>query len=490
MLCAVIKGSNILEAKGQIEQASAWCNLIELRLDYFEILDVPLLKELVSFYPIPMIFTLRSASQGGHYKHSEKLRLSILEKLASLNPTYLDIEYNVPKDFIENISLNYPTIKIILSYHNFEDTPEDLVKVYQDMALTPAFFYKIAVTAKNSVDALRLLHFAKTLNRRNIIPISMGSYGQITRIIAPVIGSPLTYACLEDTSITAPGQLTAEELIHRYNYPLLTTKTSLYGLIGSPVDQSISDVTHNYFMKALHLDALYVKMIVRAEELPLFLNLAKKLFQGLSVTMPLKESILPYLDQIDPEAHCIGAVNTLCFKKEKIYGYNTDGIGALNALEKKDPIEGKHILILGAGGAAKAIAYEALHRGAFVTIVNRSLDKAKKTADRFGCKANSLANMLSLSEKGYDILINSTPLPMPIDTQAILAGSLVMDIKTKPKETPFLAEASKKNCLITYGYEMFIEQALGQFNLWFKEKLQNTSPQVLYKITKNTLDCI
>ena len=489
MLCAVIKGSNILDAKEQIKQASAWCNLIELRLDYFENIDLSLLKELLSFYPIPMIFTLRSASQGGHYKYSEKLRLSILEKLASLNPAYLDIEYHAPKEFIEKILLKYPKIKIILSYHNFEDTPANLEKIYQDMTVTPAFFYKIAITAKNSVDALKLVYFAKALNK-NIIAISMGLYGQISRIIAPLISSPITYVCLKETFITAPGQLTAEELIHRYNYPLLTTKTSLYGLIGNPVDQSISDVTHNQFMKTTHLDAIYVKMIVRAEELPLFLNLAKKLFRGLSVTMPLKEAILPYLDQIDPEAHCIGAVNTLCFKEEKIYGYNTDGIGALNALEQKGPIQDKHILILGAGGAAKAIAYKALHKGGFVTVVNRSLDKAQKIADHFGCQANSLENIISLSQKGYDILINSTPLTMPIDAQAIVAGSLVMDIKTKPKETPFLAEAKNKQCHITYGYEMFIEQALGQFNLWFKDKLESRSPEILYQITNSILDRI
>ncbi len=486
MLCTVIKGPSIKEAKKQIEQASNHCQLVELRLDYFNILDVSLIQELLSLYSIPMIFTLRKANQGGKYNGSEKQRLSTLEQLASLNPAYLDIEHDVSSSLIESICLKYPKIKIILSYHDFDNTPEDLKKIYEDMTQTPAYFYKIAVTAKSSVDALRLISFAKTLNK-NIIAISMGLYGEVSRILAPLIGSPINYICLEESLKIAPGQLTSEELIYRYNYPLLTENTSLYGLIGNPVNQSISDDTHNHFMKISKLDAIYVKMIVTAEELPLFLKLAKNLFLGLSVTMPLKEVILPYLDHIDKQAHLIRAVNTLCFKEGKIYGYNTDGIGALNALEKKEVTANKHILILGAGGAAKAIAYEALCRGAFVTLVNRTLDRAQKIADTLGCQAKSLDEMPSLAKEGYDLLINSTPLAMPIENDAILAKSSVMDIKTKPKETPFLSEARKKNCHITYGYEMFIEQALGQFHIWFKGKMNHAGIEALYQITTTIL---
>lgn len=486
MLCAVIKGPSFEEAKKQIEQSSTYCQLVELRLDYFDVLDFSLIKELLSLYSIPMIFTLRKANQGGRYEGSEKKRLSTLEQLASLNPTYLDIEHDVSPSFIKSICLNHPKIKLILSYHDFDNTPEDLEKIYQDMAVIPAYFYKIAVTAKNSVDALRLISFAKTLDK-NIIAISMGLYGTVSRILAPLIGSPINYICLEETLKAAPGQLTAKELIYRYNYPLLTKSTSLYGLIGNPINQSISDDTHNHFMKASNLDAVYIKMIVTPEELPLFLKLAKDLFQGLSVTMPLKEVILPYLDHIDSEAHLIGAVNTLCFKEGEIYGYNTDGIGALNALEKKEATGNKLILILGAGGAAKAIAYEALRRGAFVTLVNRTLDRAQKIAEAFGCQAKSLDEMPSLAKEGYHLLINSTPLPMPIDSLAILARCSVMDIKTKPKETLFLSHAKAKNCQITYGYEMFIEQALGQFHLWFKGKVDNTGIEALYQITATIL---
>jgi 3-dehydroquinate dehydratase/shikimate dehydrogenase len=486
MLCAVIKGPSFKEAKQQIEQASAHCKLVELRLDYFDTLDLALIKELLSLYTIPMIFTLRKKNQGGRYKGSEKMRLSTLKQLAALDPSYLDIEHDVSQAFIRDISLKYPKIKTILSYHNFENTPKDLEKIYQDMSAIPSYFYKIAVTAQNSVDTLQLISFAKTLDK-TIIAISMGLYGEVSRIIAPLIGSPINYISLEETLPTAPGQLTAEELIYRYNYPLLTTNTSLYGLIGNPISQSISDDTHNHFMKVSKLDAVYVKMIVTPEELPLFLKLAKHLFQGLSVTMPLKEIVLPYLDQIDEQAHLIGAVNTLCFKEGKSYGYNTDGIGALNALEKKAATQGSRLIILGAGGAAKAIAYEALCRGAFVTLVNRTLDRAQKIADAFGCQAKSLEELYTLTEEGYDVLINATALPMPIDSNEILPKSFVMDIQTKPKETPFLSHARTRNCQITYGYEMFIEQALGQFHIWFNKKTHHNEISALYQITSNIL---
>ncbi len=229
------------------------------------------------------------------------------------------------------------------------------------MQKTPAFFYKIAVTAKNCLDALRLVCWAKKSDGK-LIAISMGSHGQVSRIFGPITGSPITYAALEEDQKSAPGQLSAKTLIERYHHRSLNLHTALYGLIGDPVDQSISDKTHNSLITACGLNAQYVKVQVCPAELSDFLQFAKKLpFQGLSVTMPLKEHILPFLDDIDPQAFDIGAVNTILFEKSKIFGFNTDGTGALNAIEKECQVKNKRIVIIGAGGAAKAIAYEA-HR--------------------------------------------------------------------------------------------------------------------------------
>lgn len=488
MICVVIKGPTFEEAHQQISKAVAYADLVELRLDCFQSLDLASLKILRSHFSIPMIFTLRSQIQGETYTQSEEQRLANIRHLIELKPEYLDLETHISTCFIEEVSSQYPEIKLVLSYHNFIETPEDLEGIYQEMKKIPACFYKIAVTAKNCLDALRLVCWAKKSDDR-LVAISMGYHGQVSRILGPLMKCPITYAALEENQKSAPGQLSATTLIERYHHRSLNPHTALYGLIGDPVDQSISDETHNSLITACGIDAVYVKIQVNPSELSDFLQLAKQLpFQGLSVTMPLKEQILPFLDDIDPQALAIGAANTLLFKNGKISGFNTDGIGALNAIENEYEVNGKRIVIVGAGGATKAIAYEAHRRGGLVTILNRDERKAFQVAKNLHCTGKGLDFMATCAETGYDILINCTPSPMPIASECILPQAIVMDITTKPKETAFLQIAMEKGCPIIYGYRMFIEQALGQFNLWFKNHFDIQKSRTI--LEKKAIDCL
>jgi len=466
MLCVVIKGPSFEEAHHQIAQALAYADVVELRLDCFHSLDLTALRRLRAEFPIPMIFTLRSRSQGGNYAGSEQQRLADIQRLATMKPEYIDIE-----DDICRIASQLPDIRVILSHHDFTGTPEDLEGLYNQMQKTPASFYKIAVTARSSVDALRLLGIAKH-SHGNLIAISMGLQGQVTRILGPIVGCPITYASLDDIQQTAPGQLSAKILAERYRHHSLNSGTAVYGLIGDPVDKSISDITHNAFFHAAGLDAVYVKIPLKAEELSPFLQLAKEFpFCGLSVTMPLKESVLPYLDRIDPQAREIGAVNTLVFHQAAITGYNTDSMGALNAIERKMTVKGKRVVIIGAGGAAKAIAFETHRRGGLVTILNRDAEKASRTASRFQGTGKGLDQMETCAEQGYDILINCTPMPMPISPDHIRSDAVVMDINVRPKDTSFSECALSKGCQVVYWHQMFIEQAVGQHSLWFKDRI-------------------
>ena len=489
MICVVINGPTFQEAYRQISKALAYADLVELRLDCFTLLDLAALKCLRTHFSIPMIFTLRSQMQGGSYTQAEESRLADIRCLVALKPEYLDLENHVSPCFIEEISSKCPGIKLILSYHNFAETPEDLEGLYREMQKSPAFFYKIAVTACHCLDALRLVCWAKKSDDK-LIAISMGSYGQVSRILGPVLGCPITYAALEEDQKSAPGQLSAQKLIELYHHYSLNPHSAIYGLIGDPVDQSISDETHNSLIAACGLDAVYVKIQVRPSELPDFFQFAKQLpFRGLSVTMPLKEHILPFLDGIEPQARDSGAVNTLLFEEGKIFGFNTDGAGALNAIEKKYQVKGKRIVIIGAGGATRAIAYEALRRGSLVTIVNRDAEKALQISRSLSCSGNGLEYMAACAEAGYDILINCTPVPLPISSDYILPQAIVMDIKTNPKETAFLKYAMEKGCRIIYGYQMFIEQALGQFNLWFKDRIAiQESREILEKKAIESLE--
>lgn len=291
----------------------------------------------------------------------------------------------------------------------------------------------------------------------------MGEKGKFARVLGPIAGNLIDYASLDSEEQTGPGQLTVSEWIDVYRYPSLNTHTSIYGLIGDPVEKSPGHLYHNAVFRERHLNAVYVKMNVKPEELSEFIPLATQIgIRGLSVTIPLKEKILPFLDEIEPAAKQIGAVNTLLFKNRQILGTNTDGLGALDAIEKKALVHGKKVVLLGAGGAARGIAFEARARGAEVWVLNRTVQRAKELAADLGCEAGGLDEVPG----DYDILINCSPDPMPIDPQKMRPNTLAMDIVYFPRETDFLKEASLKKCQIVYGEEMFLNQAARQTAFW------------------------
>lgn len=427
------------------EKAAPLADLIEYRLDHF-----PDLSRLPKS-PLPVIFTFRKKEQGGARAISEAERLSLLEKCLALEPDYCDLEADTDPAFIARIAQTFPHVKLIGSYHNFSETPSDLLALLRSMQSSHFALYKIATKASSTPDMLRLMLFAK----KTSVPLSvmaLGEYGKPSRILAPIVGSVLDYAGLEDDPHLHRYSLqTLHDLFH---YRRLNRETKVYALIGDPVAQSIGDQFHN---PRFSHNAVYIKMRLRQEELAEFFRLIRQLpFAGLSVTMPLKEAIFPFIEEVSPLAQAIGAINTVILD-QTVRGTNTDAPGALNALEKYGPVKGKRIALLGAGGSARAIAYEALQRGASVMIFNRTVERAKELAAAFGCEGYSLDEF---GEREYDIAINTVPFLQ------IQPKTMAMDITYVPRETLFLTEAKKQGCQCIYGEEMFIEQALLQQTEW------------------------
>ena len=370
LLFGVLPGPDIKS----LEQNKSCIDGIELRLDYFTKIDLIELKAFLEKCSLPVMLTLRRNDQGGAFQGTEKERLELIESLCVLQPAYVDLEYDVPVEFRKKLFEAYPKILFLSSYHDFKQTLDDLDVLFEKIKTPYAHIYKLAVTAKSSVDALRMLSFVQARNEK-IIGISMGEEGKPTRILAPVVGCYLTYASLEAT--TAPGQLSAQEMQELYRFRKLNRQTSIYAVIGDPVDKSFSPLVHNAVFDQQNINAVYLRMRVKKEELSAFFTLVRKLpFRGFSITMPLKEAVIPFLSEISPQAEGIGSCNTVHICDGKWVGYNTDGIGALDALEKLESVSDKHIVFIGAGGAAKALIFEAAHRGASVTVINRTADKA------------------------------------------------------------------------------------------------------------------
>jgi shikimate 5-dehydrogenase len=400
--------------------------------------------------------------------------LKLIKELFAINPSYFDLEYDVPKWFAAELHRKYPQVQLICSYHNFNKTPQNLNDILTRMIYPCFSIYKIATKANSTLDALKMLHFVVTAKAIKICGICMGKLGTSTRILAPIINQ-MNYVVLEKKQENILSQLSINDLYTLYSYHKLNTKTKVYALLGDPVIHSQGDIFHNQKFQESARNAVYLKLKIAAAELEQFFQLIKQLpfFKGFSVTMPLKEKVIPYLDEIDNDARQIRAVNTILFKDGKCIGFNSDGIGALNAIENHIKIKHKKIVIIGAGGTARAIAYEALQRGAIVTILNRTVSNAKRLAIQLNCKWFDFNHVANIVQDGYDILVNATSLGMdgqpqilPVATKYILPGRIVLDMVSKPLKTLFIRAAQRKKCICILGQEVFINQAVGQQHIW------------------------
>lgn len=477
MLVATLAVTNIIDTQKQLAQMASDIDAIELRLDYLKgKLETELLNELLEACSRPVIVTLRRADQGGYYVHCEKERLEDIFNLCALQPDYLDIEFDVPKEFIQKISLTYPRIKLILSYHNFNETPTDLLSLLVEMCQTKCYAYKIATYAQSSLDSLSMLQFIQAVSKEHrVIGICMGKLGGCTRILAPVVGSFLCYAAWDESQPTAPGQLSVNDLVVLYRYRSLNVETEIYALLGDPIDLSLGHILHNKVLKILDRNAVYVKLQVNKAELPVALSILRSLpFCGLSITMPLKEVICLFLDSMDEMAQKIGAVNTITCSNQNFFGTNTDGLGAVRALLKYVPqLSDRTVLLIGAGGAARSIVYALLQAGANVIITNRTFAKAQALAEQWNCEACALEN---LSDIFYEICINTLPesayqdsvLYQILCSQSFRSNVIAMDIVYQPIETIFLKWAKTVDWKCIHGIWMYLYQAQLQLINWLK----------------------
>lgn len=274
---------------------------------------------------------------------------------------------------------------------------------------------------------------------------------------------------------------------------MIHARTQLCMVIGHPVEHSLSPLLHNTGYKSLGIDDnfVYVACDVKPDDIADFVAGIRAMHvRGVSCTMPHKEIIMPHLDEIDPVAKQIGAVNTVVQKRGKLYGYNTDWIGVVEPLKAVTPLKGKHVGIIGAGGAARAMVYGLVREGALVTIYNRTLQKAEALAKEFDCKAASLADQASLQQA--DIICNATSLgmhpqedQMPIESEFISPNHIVFEAIYNPRETRLVKEAKASGAHIVYGSEMLLYQAMAQFKLYTgQEAPEHAMRQALSKEVK------
>ncbi len=253
----------------------------------------------------------------------------------------------------------------------------------------------------------------------------------------------------------------------------LSGNTSVYGILGNPVAHSMSPLMHNAAFRLLGIDAIYLPFEV--DDLRGAVPGMKALrIKGASVTHPFKTQIIGLIDEIDNTARKIGAVNTLVFGKEGVRGTNTDWVGAVRCLDTLLPIEGHKFVVIGAGGAARAVVFGITSKGGKAVVVNRSGEQGRALAEEFNCIFVPLSKIESV--RG-DCLVNTTPVgmypkedEMPVPKRVIGTYKAVADVIYNPLKTMLLREAEAAGCMVASGFEMFVYQGTEQFSIWTGRK--------------------
>jgi 3-dehydroquinate dehydratase / shikimate dehydrogenase len=447
--------------------------LVELRLDYIQ--GEVQVKRLLKDRPCPTIVTCRRKADGGRWDRSEEARLQILRLAIAEGVDYIDLE-----DDIAGSVPRFGDTKRIVSHHDMLRTPPDLTELHASMAALKADIVKIATMANHPSDNLRMLELIKSASVPTV-GICMGDIGVPSRILCGRAGAPFVFATFNDERALAPGQIGWQLMRDLYRFDAIGPDTRIYGVVADPVAHSLSPIVQNAAIAAAGLDAVYVPFRVPADQLDTFLTEAGRWpLAGLSVTIPHKEAVLANCSQQDDLVRSIGAANTLCFSAEGIAASNTDATAAVESLEALlaeteqlapgDGIGVKTALVLGAGGAARAVAFGLKQRGVEVTIASRTAERAKKVATDVGCKA---VDWTARHRMPHDCVVNATPIGMhpevdqtPFEKEHLRPYMVVFDTVYNPENTLFIKEARTAGCRVVTGVEMFVRQAAIQFRSW------------------------
>jgi 3-dehydroquinate dehydratase/shikimate dehydrogenase len=472
-VCVAVIGADPVELVEKAEHLVRLDNtFLEFRLDYFArpASALPKIKEFTESHPhVAVVATCRRVSGGGKFKGSVVSQLDVLNKAIGAGCQLVDLELqSAVKCKPAQIEKLRAHASLILSFHDFKATKK-LEETLAKMSAIPADYYKVVSTATTLYDNVTMMKFLeKHGDRQSLVGMCMGEQGITSRVLGVRAGSAFTFASVSDQEKTAPGQVTSQELRGTYRIEQVDAATRVYGVVGDPVGHSLSPAIMNAAMRRENVNGVYVAL--HAKTLKDLMACMRDIpIHGLSVTMPYKESIIEHLDNTDAHTTKIGACNTVVRAQDgKLYGFNTDTSGIVRPLERRLPIENAKILVLGAGGAARAAVFGLKERGAEVYILNRSVAPAQKLARQAHARSIKRTDLKKLQ---FDVIINATPIGMgntrdtPLKEDEIKAR-FVFDMVYDPIETRLLKMAKAKGAEVIPGFEMFVHQAARQFEIW------------------------
>ena len=488
-ICLCLTGKTLAKDLEIIEKNRKYIDIAELRVDYLEPDERFLIRRFPEMAGVPVILTIRRSIDGGCFVGGEGARITLLANGLAYadadrrrNFAYVDLEEDLNVPSLEEAARAFGT-RIIRSWHNMEGVDDDLADKLIKMRRVGNEIVKAAVMPRSLDDVVKVYRVARETSDVEKILHCMGDYGVNTRILAEFLGSSISYTSMlgdSELPLAAPGQLDPKELAELYRFHEITGKTKIFAVSGYPLKVSESPRFFNTVFGIEHTDAVYVP--IPADSVHSLMRLAEEIgISGISITIPFKEEILPYLAQKSIEVSSVGACNTIVTGPQGWVGYNTDAAGfsgsLLPFLGRKD-LRGRKLTIVGAGGAAKAVAAEVYRLKGKALILNRSPLRARSLASPYRFIWAGLDSQgAALMEKYSDIIIQTSPVGMdpdsekdPIDFYKFSGKEMVMDLIYKPEKTLCLRRAEKAGCSILNGYDMLYRQARYQYNYFMNKE--------------------
>ena len=471
-VCLALSGDTVDDMLASAESMARDNPFLEFRLDYLKqpLAALPKIHRFLETHQyVTAIGTCRRADNDGKFKGSLASQLEVLTKANAAGCQIVDLEIqSALKSKTDAIARLRSRSRLILSFHDFRAT-RNLDETLGKMLKIPADFYKVVSTATTLSDNVTMMKFLQTQSDKHaMIGLCMGEQGIISRVLSVRAGSVFTFGAVSADLKTAPGQISAHDLRSIYRIDQVDAATRVYGVAGDPIEHSLSPVIMNTALRRENVNGVYLPL--HAKTLKDLIHCVREIpLHGLSITMPYKQAILAHLDNTDAHTTKIGACNTVVRGQDgKLYGFNTDVAGVVRPLEQRLSIEKAKVLVLGAGGAARAAVFGLKERGAEVWILNRTSVKAQKLARQ--AKAHTIKRA-DLRKIAFDVIINATPVGMgntrdcPLKDEEIQAR-VVFDMVYDPVETYLLQVARAKGIAVIPGVEMFVQQAARQFEIW------------------------